>query len=93
MPGTIYPHNNIIAIGVETVTASLAGVTVPGLPNKINFVRAEYVDVDGAAKAALTGILTTKIAPDGKSFTIYSFTAAGAASSTARSVRWFAVIE
>lgn len=89
----IFEHNNIIALGEETLTASKLGVIVPGLNKRILFVRAEYWTVDTAAEAAATAFLTTTIAADGKSFNIYSWDAAGAASAASRDVRWFAIIE
>lgn len=93
MPGEIFKHNNIIALGEETLTASKLGITIPGLPDKILFVSAEFKDVDTGGEAAATLNLTTTIAADGKSFNIYSWDAAGAASVVSRNVRWFAVIQ
>lgn len=93
MPGEIFAHHPMIALGEETLTASLLGITIPSLPKKIRFVRAEFADVDTGGEAAATLALTTTIAADGKSFNIYAWNAAGGASAVSRTVKWFAVIE
>lgn len=93
MPGEIFKHNNLIALGEETLTASKLGITIPGLPDRILFVKAEFAAVDTGGEAAATLALTTTIAADGKSFNIYSWDVAGAASGASRVVKWFAVIQ
>jgi hypothetical protein len=92
MPGQILRDFNLIAVGEEVLTASILGVRVPDLNERILFVRAEFVDVDTGTEAAATLALTTTIAADGRSFNIYSWDQAGAASAVSRRVRWFAVV-
>jgi hypothetical protein len=93
MPGTIFPHNNIIATGQDTFVGSKVGITIPGLPKKISFVGATFQSVSTAGQVANNADVQVVIAADGKSFSLYTFTQAGAASTTSAVVNWFAIIE
>ncbi len=93
MPGEIFKHNNVIALGEETFTGSKLGVKIDSLNDRILFVKAEFADVDTTGEAAASLALTTVIAADGKSFSIYAWGQDGAAAIVARRVKYFAVIQ
>lgn len=93
MPGEIFRHNNVIALGEETFTGSKTGIKINGLNDRILFVKASFADVDTGGEAAASLALTEVIAPDGKSFSIYAWDAAGAAVAVSRRVLYFAVIQ
>lgn len=88
MPGKIFEHNNIIAVGEETFTGSLAGVTVEGLNDRIMFAK-------GTMRTASADklVITEDIAADGKSFTLSAWEADGSACDAAVTVQWFAIIQ
>lgn len=93
MAGQIFQHFNLFATGEEVVTGSLLNIRVPNLPKKIHFVKASLQSVDTGAEAAAALTVTEVIAADGKSFSLYVWDEAGAASAVAVTVKWLAIIE
>lgn len=93
MSGEIFKNHNIIALGEETFTGSKLNITIPGLNDRIMFVKGRLMDVDTGAEAAASAHVTEVVAQDRKSFSLYVWDAAGAAAAVSRRVEWFAVVQ